>query len=198
MAGTYYSVGRLAAGMRVEDVQAEVATLAATLVADYPHYYSGGYNEGRSISAMSLLDRTVVGYRNNIVLLFVAASLLLLIAVANLTGLYLARMLDRQQEVTVRAALGAGRGRIARQFVTEATLLSLLGSLLGILIAAGGVRAFRLLAPMGFPRLDTVALNAGVVAFAIAVAVLCGLVCGSLPVVVSGGRFSPRECLGGP
>ena len=194
---THSSVGRLAPGMTVEHVQDEVVTLSATLASDYPQYYSGRYYEGRSIGVLSLLDRTVVGYRNNIVLLFGAASLLLLIAVANLTGLYLARMLDRQQEVAVRAALGAGRGRIARQFVTEATLLSLLGSLFGILIAMGGVRGFRLLAPTGFPRLGAVSLNASVVAFAIAVAVLCGLACGWLPVVVSSGRASQHDLHGG-
>jgi len=182
---THSSVGRIAAGRRLEDVKAEVAALAASLAAAYPQYYSGRYNEGRSIGAMSLLDRTVVSYRSSILLLFGAAALLLAIAVSNVTGLLLARVLDRSQEIAVRSALGAGRGRIVRQFVTEALVLSLLGSFLGIVFAAGGVHVFRLLAPLGFPRTDTVSLNIGVVIFAIAVAVLSGLVCGWLPVVLS-------------
>ena len=187
---THWTAARLADDYEVEDANAEVETIAATLAATYPQYYGGRYYEGRSIGAVPLLDHVVLGYRSSIWLLFGAACLLLFLAIASLSGMYLARALDRRQEIAVRSALGASRGRIGRQLVTEAILTSLIGSVLGTLLAAGGVQAFRLLAPAGFPRLDSVSLDLSTVVFACILALLSGLLCGVVPLVL-GDRTTP-------
>ncbi|MFG1690742.1 ADOP family duplicated permease [Gemmatimonadota bacterium] len=188
--GTHRSVGRLRSGLSLADLREETAVLAASLAVEHPEYYSGGYFEGRSIDAISLLDRTVGGYRGSTLLMFGAAGLLLLIAVANLAGLLLARALDRNQEMAIRGALGAGRGRVARLILTETMLLTLLSSAAGIAMALGGMRIFKLLAPLAFPRLDVVAVDVWAMAFAVALALLCGLLCGIAPVAVGNSKRS--------
>jgi putative ABC transport system permease protein len=106
---------------------------------------------------------------------------LLLIATANVANLLLARAGSRSREIAVRAAIGAGRGRIVAQLVTESVVLGVLSGLAGLLIASWGTRALLAIAPEGIPRLDEVRLNVTVFAFAVGVASLCGVLFGLAP-----------------
>jgi len=116
-------------------------------------------------------------------LLLGAVGLLLLIATANVANLLLARAASRTREIAVRAAIGAGRGRIIGQLVTESVVLGLLSGLAGLLVASWGTRALLAIAPEGIPRLDEVRLNGTVFAFAVGVASVCGVLFGLAPAV---------------
>jgi putative ABC transport system permease protein len=113
--------------------------------------------------------------------LFGAVLLVLLIGCTNLASLFLARATAREREMAVRAALGAGEGRLVRQWVTESLLLSLVGGLAGLAVAWGGMKALLAFVPRTIPRADEVALGASVLAFLLGVSVLTGIVFGVLP-----------------
>jgi predicted permease len=119
--------------------------------------------------------------RPGITLLLAAVALLLATAVANVGGLQLARATTRRREMAVRAAIGAGSGRLARQLVVESTLLAAAGGVAGLLLAAALHRALPSLLPADFPRLDAVAIDPAVLAFACAVTFASGVACGLLP-----------------
>lgn len=139
-------------------------------------------------------DSLVGPVRPAALVLMAAVVVLLLIACLNVTNLLLARALARTRELSVRAALGASRGRLARQALTDSALLGLLGGVGGLVVAAGAVATFRRLATVlprldlstsgpgwggsSFPRLDEIAIDGGVVLFAVVVATACGLVVG--------------------
>src|SRR5205085_4935674 len=120
--------------------------------------------------AIEPLRAAMTGYvRPALMLLLGAAGFLLVIACANIVNLMLAQAASRERELAVRAALGAARGRLVRQFFTEALLLALIGSTLGILAASWGVKAL-LLAPRTLPRLEDVSVNSVVLLFCLGTA----------------------------
>jgi len=170
------SVGKLASGSSLSAFQSEADKLVARLATEHPRYFSGESNDGRSIRAVSLLDRTVGSHRAGILLLSAGAFLLLAIAILNLTGLFLARALDRKQELAVRTAIGGGRFHIFRHLATETTALSLLGGVVGFLLAVGCLAILRTLAPADLPRLDNIGPDLGVVLFTTIVALVSGLI----------------------
>ena len=183
---THTVVGRIANGREEAQVRAEMTAIADRLASEYPQYYSGSLNADRSIGALLLLDKTVRSARTSTWLLFGAAALLLIIAVVNVSGLYLARVLDQRHEMAVRGALGAGKGRLARQTLTESVVLSVLGSFVGVFLAFAGVRAFRVLGPANFPRLDTVSISLSVLGLAAVLALATGILAGVTPLAVLG------------
>ncbi len=174
------SVGRLRSGMRLEDVQAEATRVTAALKAEHPQHYTGAY-EGRNLVAVSLLDRMVTEYRSSIMLLFGATIVLLVIAIANLTGLLLARVLNRKTEISIRSILGAGHGHILRLLLTEASFLSFLGSVTGFIIAIAGIRVVQTLAPSNLPRLDNLTPDIRVAVFAVSIALVSGFLSSLVP-----------------
>lgn len=183
---THSVVGRMADGRDEAQVGAEMNAIAGRLASEYPQYYSGSLHQDRSIGAMLLLDKTVHSARASTWLLFGAAALLLVIAVVNVSGLYLARVLDQRHELAVRGALGAGTGRLARQTLTESLVLSVLGTSVGVILAFAGVRTFRVLGPANFPRLDTISIGLGVLGFSAALALATGVLAGAAPVAILG------------
>ena len=121
----------------------------------------------------------VSGWRS--VILACAVGVAMLIVCANLANLLLARTAARQKELAIRVALGAGRGRLIQQVLTESVVLSLAGALVGLALAAAGTRGIAHLSAFSIPLLDTVRLDAGALGFTVALAVLTGLVFGVVP-----------------
>ncbi|HEY7600671.1 MAG TPA: ABC transporter permease, partial [Candidatus Limnocylindrales bacterium] len=133
------------------------------------------------ITAVPILDALTAEVRPAILVLLAAVVLLLATAAANAASLQLARAVARRRELAIRAALGAGRGRLVRQTLVENLLLGLLGGVAGLVLAALMHRALPALLPSDFPRVTDVTFGFGIQAFAVAVSMLAGLGCGLLP-----------------
>ena len=176
-------MGRLRPGATLAQAQAELAALAHRLAEQYPDT-----NKDRSFTVQQL--RPDVGdVRGTLWLLLGAVSLVLLIACANIASLLLARALSRERELAMRVALGAARGRLVRQCLTESVVIGLGGGLLGVLLATAAIHPFLAFWPGSLPRADEVALNGQVLLFALAVSVASGLLFGLAPAL----RFPVRQ-----
>jgi predicted permease len=165
----YFAVlGRLAAGRDRAAAQAEMDVIAGRLVAAYPVD-----NAEAGINVVSLQDQLVGATRPSLLLLMGAVGFVLLLGCANVANLLLARAVRRGKEIAIRSALGAGRGQIVRQLLTESAVLAALGSALGLLVAAWAGQALLAWLPAGTPRLAEVRLSLPVLAFT---AILASLV----------------------
>ena len=169
-------VARLRSGMTAGTAQAEL-TLIGRLQAEQ---YSQS-NAGRRIVVHPLRQDLVGDVRPTLWLLLGAVSLVLLIACVNVASLLLARAVSRERELAMRVALGAGRGRLVRQCLTESAVLGLLGGALGVMLAAAGVRPFVVLWPGGLPRATEVQLDWRVLLFALVASLASGLLFGLAP-----------------
>lgn len=166
---------RLHPGANLAEARSELAVVARRLEQEYPQS-----NRGRTLIAEPL--RPFVGdARETLWLLLGAVSLVLLIACANIASLLLARALSRERELAMRAALGASRGRLARQCLTESAVLALAGGAIGVLLAAMSVKPFAAFWPGGLPRVDGLALDWRVLLFAAGVSIASGLLFGLAP-----------------
>jgi putative ABC transport system permease protein len=170
------AVGRLKDGVTVEQARAEIATIAARLEQQYP-----SDNTDQGIKLNPLLDSMVGESRPVILLLSAAVIVVLLVACANVANLLLARGTARLREFALRAAIGADRGRLVRQMLTESAALSLLGAAGGLLVAFWATSALTSLAATGIPRADQIGLNVTVLMFAVVAAMLTSVVFGLLP-----------------
>ena len=172
----YAAIARLRPGVSLEQARQDLAAIAARLAAAYPVS-----NRDRTLVAGRLRDRALGFAETGLVLLMAAASIFLLIGCANVANLLLARALARHREMAIRAALGAGRRRIARQLVTESCVLATLGGLAGYALSALAWRLLPAVAPMSIPRLDAARADAAVLAFTMAAAVVTGIAAGLAP-----------------
>jgi len=167
--------GRLRPGAALASAQTELAVTARQLQEQYPKS-----NKGRSFPVESL--RPDVGdVRSTLWLLLGAVVLVLLISCANIASLLLARAISRQREFAMRLALGASRGRIMRQCLTESAVVALGGGILGVLVAALGVTPFVALWPGSLPRAEEVQLDWHVLLFALGVSLLSAFLFGVAP-----------------
>jgi len=170
----YYAVARLRDDVAVQRANAEISTIARRI-----HDSSSEKNDYLlKDAAVVPLQVSMTGKaRPALLILLGAVGFLLLVACANVANLLLAQASARQRELAVRSALGAGRGRLIRQFLTESLLLSLVAGALGILGALAGVSGLIALAPQDLPRLDSISINIPVLAFAflLSAAVAVGL-----------------------
>ena len=175
--GAFMGIGRLRTGISLERAATEVRTILDRAEPDrlFPRLLEF---ETRVISLREELGRP---FRPALVMLTAATGLVLLMACANVAGLLLARGIVRQRELAVRRALGAGRGRIVRQLLTESVVLSLAGGAGGLVVAAGFVRAAQVLVPGIVPGLTEVGLDGAVIAFAAGLSVVVGLLFGTVP-----------------
>jgi putative ABC transport system permease protein len=168
-------------GVPIETARAEVAAIAARVEAAHPGTMKG-------LLVRPLQDVVVRDVRPALLVLLGAVGLLLLIACANVAHLLLARASGRAREMAVRRALGAGRGRLARQVLAESALLACGGAAAGVALAFIGVRALVAWRPASVPRIETMTLDLRVLAVAVAAAVLCGLAFGLAPALQAARR----------
>src|SRR5262249_7918833 len=153
-----------------DQAQAEMSAVARRLNEQSP---VAERNRGISVVPLSLY---MVGSQSRLALWMLGGAVfcVFLIAVANITSLSLARSVARAREMAVRAALGAGAGRIVRQLLTEGALLAAVSGLTGTLLASGGIDLIRAFGPANLPRLNEISLDLRVLAWALAISVLAG------------------------
>jgi putative ABC transport system permease protein len=168
--------GRLKAGVTREQAQAEMDTISRRLEQQYPES-----NKGLTVSVDSLHDKAVGNSRPALLILLGAVGFVLLISCANVANLMMARATGRQREIAVRTALGASRGRVIRQMITESLMLALAGGGIGLLIAMWGVEGLLALGPSILPKTQTIGLDLYVLLFTLGVSLATGLLFGLAP-----------------
>jgi predicted permease len=182
MQGHFFSVaGRLKPGVTVESGTAQLASARAEFVQAFPQ----GLPPQVGFGVQTLQEMIVRNVRSSLWILVGAVSFVLLIACANVANLLLVRATVRQREIAIRSAIGAARGRIARQLMTESLVLSLLGGVCGLALGVIGIRALLALNPGNIPRVgmngDAVGIDLNVLGFTAIVSIVTGLVFGLFP-----------------
>lgn len=183
------SYARLKDGVGAQQAAEEMRRIDKRLADAYP-----AENRNRRTVLDPLLDRIVGDTSTTLWVLFGAVCLVLLIACANFANLLLARCISRHRELTIRAAMGAGKMRLVRLILTESVILAILGGLLGLILAQWSVEALLALKPDELPRMDSIGLDLRVLGFTMLVAVLTGLIFGIAP-AWSGSRVDLNAAL---
>jgi putative ABC transport system permease protein len=176
--GSHYLVvvGRLKPGVTVAQARAELELIATQLAQQYPDS-----NKDWGVLLAPLQDYSVRDVRPVLFTLLGAVGCILLIACANLANLLLARATARHREISIRAALGASRGRLIRQLLTESVLLAICGGAAGLLLAKWGLDALLALAPTNLPRSAEIRLDSGILLFSLGLSIATGLLFGIAP-----------------
>jgi putative ABC transport system permease protein len=175
---SYAMVGRLKPGVTAEQAVTDADRVAQETMRSYPPFMASLHI--RPV-VRSLHEETVEQARQLVRILFLAIAVVLLIACANLAGLLLVRAIRRRREIAVRLALGARASVLLRQAILESLVLSMSGGLLGLGLASAGLRVGVSWLPETLPRVNEISLDWQVVAFAIGLAILTGIVCGIAP-----------------
>ena len=170
-------IAKVKPGVTEDQLTAELSGISARLASEHPEQNAGWDN----VTVASIRESIIGEVRQPLMVLMAAVAMLLLVACVNIASLLLARATGRQQELAVRAALGAGRARITRQLVTESVTLAILGGILGIALAFVAVRALRLAGASELPRAGEIGIDGIVLAFTLAVSVVSGLIFGIIP-----------------
>ncbi len=169
-------IGRLKDDTSLEQAQVEMREIAGKLALEHPRF-----NAGESAIVNQFRDEMTGDIRPTLWMLLGAVGLVLLIACANIAGLLLARFADRHREIAIRAALGAGRWTLIRQFLIEGVIIALIGGAMGIWIAVFGLDGLLKLLPQQIPQLSEISIDLTVMGFTLLLSVATGLLFGIIP-----------------
>lgn len=183
--------GRMRRGVSIQAAQAEMRGLAVQTAAERPDF-----NARWSATATPLLDDAVHDVRTALLVLLGAVFFVLILCCVNVANLYLMRTFNRVRELTVRHALGASRARLLHQLTAESLLLTLLGGLLGVILAFAGVRALLAIVPADFPlpRMAQITVNGPVLLVCLSISLIAGIVFGLAPALAADFR-NPADAL---
>jgi putative ABC transport system permease protein len=173
---SYAILGRLGSGATMAAANREVAGIARQLETEYP-----GLNAKRGARVQGMAEAIVGDVRPALLVLLGSVGLVLLIVCVNVANLFLARAAARAREVAVRTALGAGRSRLARQFLTESVVVTAIGSSLGLAVAYWGSKLLVSKAPRSIPRASEIGIDGNVLLFLLALSVITAVIFGVLP-----------------
>ena len=189
--GTHWlgAIGRMKPAVTVEQVQADMSTIARQLEQSYPDT-----NAGWGATVVPVMEQTVGTVREPLLVLLAGVAFVLIIATVNVANLVLARSVARQKEFATRVALGAGRGRMIQQALTEGLFLALVGGIAGLLLARWGVSALVALAPPDLPRINDIAPDGRMIWLTLLVSIVTGIFVGLLP-ALSASRVAPHAAL---
>src|SRR6185312_4819210 len=166
-------------GVTFEQAQAEMAGIAKRMQREYPESYP--VSGGLTISVLPLIDQVVGDVRLALTVLLGAVGFVLLIACGNVANLLLSRAAIREREMAVRAAVGANRGRMLRQLMTESVLLAVIGGAIGLALASASILAIHRMGPANIPRLADISIDARMFAFTFAASLVTAVVFGLVP-----------------
>jgi putative ABC transport system permease protein len=189
--GAHYCnvIGRMQPGVSVAQAEADFSAIANRLAEQYPRS-----NQGWGIAVQPLHEELVGRTRTTLWLLLGTVFFVLLIACVNVANLLLARATSRQREMAVRAAMGAGRGRMVRQMLTESLLLAILSGIAGIALAKWAIQLLRVLGPEQLPRLQAVTIDGKILLFTLALTLFTGVLFGLAP-ALQAGRYNLNEVM---
>ena len=180
----FFVIGRLAEGATMDQAQAEMGGIASRIAAENPRTKAGW-----TVGLTSLHERFYGDARPAMMLLMAATLAVLLIAVANLSSLFLAKVISRRGELAVRLALGAPPWVVLRQLLVESLVVATVGAAAGVGLAVLGLNVIKTLAPSAIPRLDSIGIDLKVLVVAVMATVAAGILFGSLP-ALKGSRVS--------
>src|SRR5262249_52019116 len=178
----FWTIARLKPGVSLSQARAEMNTIARRLAREFPE------DKDVDISVAYLHDRVSGDVRPALLMLLGSVGLLLLLACANIANLLLSRAESRRREMAIREAIGAGRGRLIRQTLTESVLLAFLGGAAGLAVVYAVLEPLLRRAPADIPRIQQTSIDLAVLLFTSAIALTAGILFGLAPAIIGAGR----------